>query len=53
MHHSTFRLSREPKEEPIRRLLDAAGNERWRVAVTEIGQTWSADRQSLESQHCE
>jgi L-ascorbate metabolism protein UlaG (beta-lactamase superfamily) len=53
MHHSTFRLSREPKEEPIRRLLAAAGNERWRVAATEIGQTWSADRTTLESRYCE
>jgi len=40
MHHSTFRLSREPAGEPIRRLLAAAGRERWRVAATEIGQTW-------------
>jgi len=40
MHHSTFRLSREPTEEPIRRLLAAAGPEKWRVALTEIGQTW-------------
>jgi L-ascorbate metabolism protein UlaG (beta-lactamase superfamily) len=50
MHHSTFRLSREPKEEPIRRMLAAAGDERWRVVVTEIGQTWSADRRTLERQ---
>ncbi len=41
IHHSTFRLSREPVGEPIRRLLAAAGEEeRWRVALTEIGQTW-------------
>lgn len=40
MHHSTFRLSREPADEPIKRLLAAAGSERWRVALTEIGQTW-------------
>lgn len=40
MHHSTFRLSREPVEEPRRRILAAAGNERWRVALTEIGETW-------------
>jgi L-ascorbate metabolism protein UlaG (beta-lactamase superfamily) len=40
MHHSTFRLSREPADEPRRRLLDAAGPERRRVALTEIGQTW-------------
>jgi L-ascorbate metabolism protein UlaG (beta-lactamase superfamily) len=41
MHHSTFRLSREPADEPRRRLLAAAGRERWRVALTEIGQTWT------------
>ena len=40
MHHSTFRLSREPVAEPITRLLHAAGDERWRVALTEPGQTW-------------
>lgn len=41
MHHSTFRLSREPAGEPVRRLLAAAGRERWRVALTEIGETWT------------
>jgi hypothetical protein len=41
MHHSTFRLSREPAGEPIKRLLAAAGKERWRVALTEPGQTWT------------
>jgi L-ascorbate metabolism protein UlaG (beta-lactamase superfamily) len=40
MHHSTFRLSREPAGEPVRRLLAAAAREPWRVALTEIGQTW-------------
>ncbi len=41
IHHSTFRLSREPTDEPVRRLLAAAGPERWRVVMTEVGQTWS------------
>jgi L-ascorbate metabolism protein UlaG (beta-lactamase superfamily) len=41
VHHSTFRLSREPTDEPIRRFLAAAGHEQWRVAATEIGGTWS------------
>lgn len=41
MHHSTFRLSREPADEPRRRILAAAGPEPWRVALTEIGQTWT------------
>ncbi|MBC7930970.1 MAG: MBL fold metallo-hydrolase [Rubrivivax sp.] len=40
MHHSTFRLSREPAGEPIKRMLAAAGPEQWRVAVTEVGETW-------------
>ena len=44
MHHSTFRLSREPVGEPIARLLRAAGDERWRVALTEPGQTWTLPR---------
>jgi L-ascorbate metabolism protein UlaG (beta-lactamase superfamily) len=39
VHHSTFRLSREPVDEPIRRFLAAAGNERWRVVASEIGAT--------------
>jgi L-ascorbate metabolism protein UlaG (beta-lactamase superfamily) len=41
MHHSTFRLSREAVDEPRRRILAAAGQERRRVALTEIGQTWT------------
>jgi L-ascorbate metabolism protein UlaG (beta-lactamase superfamily) len=41
VHHSTFRLSREPVEEPIRRLLAAAGRERSRVVVTEVGGSWT------------
>ncbi|HEX8161082.1 MAG TPA: MBL fold metallo-hydrolase [Pyrinomonadaceae bacterium] len=41
MHHSTFKLSREPAGEPIRRLLAAAGDQRHRVALTQIGETWS------------
>lgn len=41
VHHSTFRLSREPVDEPIQRFLAAAGPERWRVVGTEVGATWS------------
>lgn len=40
VHHSTFRLSREPMHEPISRLLDAAGEEGWRIVLTEVGQSW-------------
>jgi hypothetical protein len=40
VHHSTFRLSREPVNEPVRRFLAAAGEERWRVLPTGVGATW-------------
>ena len=43
VHHSTFRLSREPVDEPIRRFLTAAGDEQWRVVLTTVGATWSAN----------
>jgi L-ascorbate metabolism protein UlaG (beta-lactamase superfamily) len=39
IHHSTFRLSREPVDEPLRRFMVAAGTESWRVLGTEIGST--------------
>jgi L-ascorbate metabolism protein UlaG (beta-lactamase superfamily) len=41
VHHSTFRLSREPTGEPIQRFLAAAGPERWRVVGTQVGGSWS------------
>jgi L-ascorbate metabolism protein UlaG (beta-lactamase superfamily) len=41
MHHSTFRLSREPVREPITRLFAVAGDEQWRIALSEPGQTWT------------
>lgn len=40
VHHSTFRLSREPLHEPMARLLQAAGPERDRIVLTEVGQSW-------------
>jgi L-ascorbate metabolism protein UlaG (beta-lactamase superfamily) len=45
VHHSTFRLSREPVDEPIQRFLAVAGEERWRVVATEVGATWSLPSQ--------
>jgi L-ascorbate metabolism protein UlaG (beta-lactamase superfamily) len=45
IHHSTFRLSREPTDEPIRRFLAAAGPDRWRVVLTRIGDTWLMPKQ--------
>jgi L-ascorbate metabolism protein UlaG (beta-lactamase superfamily) len=41
VHHSTFRLSREPVDEPLRRLLAAAGGDSWRVVAPQIGATWT------------
>jgi len=41
IHHATFRLSREPVEEPLARLLAAAGPERDRIVGSEIGSTWT------------
>lgn len=45
VHHSTFRLSREPLDEPVRRFLAAAGEERWRVLPTGVGATWHLPEQ--------
>jgi L-ascorbate metabolism protein UlaG (beta-lactamase superfamily) len=39
VHHSTFRLSREPVDEPLERFMAAAGDEGWRVVGREIGAT--------------
>ena len=43
VHHSTFRLSREPVDEPIQRFLEAAGPDRWRVVGSEVGATWTLE----------
>jgi L-ascorbate metabolism protein UlaG (beta-lactamase superfamily) len=40
MHHSTFKLSHEPMNEPIERLLDAAGSDVRRVITREVGDAW-------------
>jgi L-ascorbate metabolism protein UlaG (beta-lactamase superfamily) len=37
VHHRTFKLSNEPYEEPIERLLAASGSSEERIAVREIG----------------
>lgn len=42
VHHQTFRLSREPDGEPLERLFRVAGDERWRIAATGLGETWRA-----------
>jgi len=40
IHHQTFILSYEPPDEPLRRVLDAAGDQAERVVLREIGQTF-------------
>ena len=41
VHHSTFELSRERVEEPMRRLLGAAGEEAGRVLRVRPGELWT------------
>ena len=41
IHWGTFRLSKEPMDEPMRRLLAAAGPETNRIAIRQIGVAWS------------
>jgi L-ascorbate metabolism protein UlaG (beta-lactamase superfamily) len=41
LHWGTFRLSKEPMDEPMRRLLAAAGNESNRVVLRRIGASWA------------
>lgn len=38
VHHQTFQLSREPRLEPIERMLRAAGSEPGRIVLREIGE---------------
>jgi L-ascorbate metabolism protein UlaG (beta-lactamase superfamily) len=49
IHHSTFRLSKEPAGEPIQRLRAIAGEDAWRIALTEVGETWTLDEKSARS----
>ena len=42
MHHKTFVLSREPIDEPITRLLAAAGDRADRIVVRDVGGMWTA-----------
>jgi L-ascorbate metabolism protein UlaG (beta-lactamase superfamily) len=41
MHHSTFELSREPADEPLRRFLAAAGERASDIVIQHVGQQWS------------
>jgi L-ascorbate metabolism protein UlaG (beta-lactamase superfamily) len=40
MHHSTFKLSVEPRDDPLRRFLIAAGERAGDVVCRRIGETW-------------
>ena len=40
IHHATFRLSREPMDEPIARLRAAAVGDGPRIALTDVGETF-------------
>lgn len=40
MHHSTFKLSQEPMDEPLHRLLIAAGDRADDVVCRQIGELW-------------
>jgi len=40
MHHSTFKLSDEPREEPLQRLLRIAGERVDQLVGLELGSTW-------------
>jgi L-ascorbate metabolism protein UlaG (beta-lactamase superfamily) len=40
VHHSTFRLSHEPMNEPLQRIMTAAGKETDRIVIREVGETW-------------
>lgn len=41
IHHSTFKLSDEPMDEPIARMLAVAGSDAQRVVVRHVGESWS------------
>lgn len=40
IHHGTFRLGHEPPDEPMRRMLAAAGDQASRVVGRAVGETW-------------
>jgi L-ascorbate metabolism protein UlaG (beta-lactamase superfamily) len=43
IHHSTFKLSDEPLDEPMRRMLLAADGAQQRIIGRELGQLWTPD----------
>jgi L-ascorbate metabolism protein UlaG (beta-lactamase superfamily) len=43
IHHSTFKLSDEPMDEPIRRMLAVANGQQHRIVGHQLGQLWTPD----------
>ena len=43
MHHSTFRLSFEPVNEPMDRLMTAVGRDEQRIVASEVGKLWTSN----------
>ena len=41
IHWGTFRLSKEPMQEPLQRLIAAAGSQQDRIVIRQIGATWT------------
>jgi len=41
IHWGTFRLSKEPMQEPLQRLIAAAGIQKDRIVIRQIGGTWT------------
>jgi L-ascorbate metabolism protein UlaG (beta-lactamase superfamily) len=41
IHWGTFRLSKEPMDEPLRRLIAVAGDESYRIVLKQIGGVWT------------
>jgi L-ascorbate metabolism protein UlaG (beta-lactamase superfamily) len=48
IHWGTFKLSKEPMEEPLQRLIAAAGDQQNRIVLRKIGGTWTL-RESSEA----
>ena len=49
IHWGTFRLSKEPMDEPMRRLLAAAGPQADRIVIRQIGAAWTLPQSRRES----
>jgi L-ascorbate metabolism protein UlaG (beta-lactamase superfamily) len=47
VHHSTFVLSDEPLDEPMRRLLAIAGDQQSRVICRDLGSIWTRERDGV------